>query len=296
MKKITLILTAALAAIAITACGGNKTENVETESAAQETSAQSGETASGSGDYTAVSLPEDYEQSFYEGDVSDYTGSFITVEGEDGPKKFDLEGADMSDQDITIVRGCYVEVSYADNAENGTYPADGISLLNDNEQLAQELDKDPVIYGKLQYMDVNELEIVDDAGRTVDFDNTISRTVSFSELKQGDDVVVTYAGTVFKDDTDDEESTGIFDGVPVAIKVVAADAVKTEDAEANYMEGMVSGIEGGNFILSTELADFNCTADEAIVSSLSEEEKVRAYYTGAMSDIVISVDKVEAVG
>ena len=295
MKKITLILAAAAAAFALTACGGNKTENVETESAAQETTAQENEASTG--DYTAVKLPEDYEQSFYEGDVTDYTGNFITVEGEDGAKKFDLEGADMSDQDITIVRGCYVEVSYADNAENGTYPADGISLLNDNEQLAQELDKDPVIYGKLQYMDVNELEIVDDAGRTVDFDNTISRTVSFSDLKQGDDVVITYAGTVFKDDTEaDEESTGIFDGVPVAIKVVAADAVKTEDAEANYLEGEVSGIDGDSFILSTEIADFNCSADESVVSGLSEEEKVRAYYTGSISDIVLSVDKVEAAG
>lgn len=290
MKKIALIIGIA-AMLALTACGGNKKENVQTEAAAQETTAA--ETTS-MGDYTAVSLPEEYEPAFYEGTVSDYTGTFITINGEDGEKKFDLEGAELPGEDALVMRGCYVEVSYADAAENGTYPADGLSLLNDNEQLAQEENRDPVIYGKLQVMDINELEIVDDAGRTVDFDNSISRVVSFSDLKEGDNVIVTYAGSVYKDEEDDSENSGLFDGAPVAIKIVAEDAAKTEDAEANYIDGTVSGIEGNRIDLSTEIADFNCEVeDEAMLADVAEEQHVRVYYTGSIADIVIAVEKLE---
>ncbi len=289
MKKIALIIGIS-AMLALTACGGNKKENVQTEAATQETTAA--ETTS-MGDYTQVSLPEEYEPAFYEGTVSDYTGNFITINGENGELKFDLEGAELP-EDTTIIRGCYVEVSYADAAENGTYPADGLSLLNDNEQLAQEENRDPVIYGKLQVMDINELEIVDDAGRTIDFDNSISRVVSFADLKAGDNVIVTYAGSVYKNEEDDSENSGVFDGAPVAIKIVAEDAAKTEDAEANYIDGTVSGIEGNRINLSTEIADFNCEVeDEAMLADVAEEQHVRVYYTGSIADIVIAVEKLE---
>ena len=50
MKKIALIIGIA-AMLALTACGGNKKENVQTEAAAQETTAA--ETTS-MGDYTSV--------------------------------------------------------------------------------------------------------------------------------------------------------------------------------------------------------------------------------------------------
>ena len=289
MKKLALIIGIA-AMTALTACGGNKKENVQTEAATQETTAAE---TTAMGDYTTVSLPKEYEPLFYEGTVSDYTGGFISVNGENGEMKFDLEGAELPSEDEPIIRGCYVEVSYADAAENGTYPADGLSLLNDNEQLAQEENRDPVIYGKLQVMDINELEIVDDAGRTIDFDNSISRVVSFSDLKAGDNVIVTYAGSVYKND-DGSEDGGVFDGTPVAIKIVAEDAAKTEDAEANYIDGTVSGIEGNRIVLSTEIADFNCeVTDEAMLADVAEEQHVRVYYTGSITDIVISVEKLE---
>ena len=289
MKKIAIILAIA-AAMALSACGSKNTENVETEAAQkQETSETKAET---SGDYNSATLPEEYEAEAYTGLVTDYNGSFITVSGENGEMKFDLEGVDMSEEEEPIIRGCSVEITYADAAEDGTYPADSLTLLNDNEQLAQEENRDPIIYGKLQVMDTNELEIIDDAGRTIDFDNAISRTVSFSELKEGDNVVVTYAGTIYKSD-DEEEEIGIFSNTPVAIKIVAEDAVKTEDAEANYIDGTVSGINGNTITLSTEIADFECNADEAIVSDVAEETHIRVYYTGALSDIVLGVEKIE---
>lgn len=295
MKKITLIFALAVTAAALTACGGKKTESTQTE-AAQEQSAEADAQSAPSGNYSEAKLPEEYEPEYYEGTITDYTGSYMTINGENGEMMFDLNSVDMSDQTEPFVRGCSVEITYADAAENGTYPAAEISLLNDNEQLAQEEDRDPVIYGKLQVMDVNELEIVDDAGRTVDFDNSISRTVSFSDLQAGDNVVVTYAGTVYKDaeETDDsEDSTGIFDDVPVAIKIVAEDALKTEDAEANYIDGTVSGINGTDLTLSTELSDFDFSADESMLSGVEEEKHVRVYYTGALSDIVITAEKIE---
>ena len=293
MKKITLILTVA-AAMALTACGGKNAENVQTEAAATSQAAEE-TTAEAVGDYTAVPLPEDYEQAFYEGLVTDYVGSYMTVSGADGEKKFDLNGADMSELDEPVIRGCYVEITYADAAENGTYPADGFALLNDNEQLAQEQDRDPYIYGKLQVIDINELEIVDDAGRTIDFDNSISRTVSFAELKPGDDVVITYAGSVVKNDDGSGDSTGIFGDIPVAIKIVAQDAVKTEDAEANYIDGTVSVIDGDTLTLSTALSDFDCRADASMLADVKEETHVRVYYTGALSDIVLVAEKIESI-
>ena len=143
-------------------------------------------------------------------------------------------------------------------------------------------------------MDINELEIVDDAGRTIDFDNSISRVVSFADLKAGDNVIVTYAGSVYKNEEDDSENSGVFDGAPVAIKIVAEDAAKTEDAEANYIDGTVSGIEGNRINLSTEIADFNCEVeDEAMLADVAEEQHVRVYYTGSIADIVIAVEKLE---
>lgn len=293
MKKLALIMTIT-ASVMLAACGSKDTENVETSAAAQETTAAAETEASGNvGDYSEASLPEEYEQEIFEGTVTDCGSNFITVEGESGTMAFDISAAGVDEIEEPIVRGCYVEVAYADAPAGNTYPADTVSLLNDNEQLAQEQDRDPVIYGKLQHIDVNELEIIDDTGRTVDFDNVISRSVSFAELAQGDDVIVTYAGTVDTVEDAEDEEAGVFDGIPVAIKVVAADAAKTEDAEANYIEGTVSSISGTDMILSTEIADLNCSASEDILSGVEEEQKVRVYYTGALSDIVVSVEKIE---
>ena len=290
MKKFTLGIMLA-AALALTACGGKNTENVQTEAASTE-QAQAETNADGSAEYSSASLPEEYDQVVYEGIVTDYTGDFMSVEGTDGVRKFDLSGADLSEQEDPIVRGCEVEVTYADKADGDTYPADGCTLLNDNEQLAQEEERDPYIYGKLRVMDVNDLEMIDDAGRTIDFDNSISRTVAFSDLKEGDEIIVTYAGSINAED-DDSDSNDLFSSTPVAIKIVAADAAKTEDAEANYIDGTVSGIDGDTIILSTELSDFECTADESIISDVSEETHIRVYYTGSLASRALSVDKIE---
>ena len=290
MKKFTLGIMLA-AALALTACGGKNTENVQTEAASTE-KAQAETNADGSVEYSSASLPEEYDQEVYEGIVTDYTGDFMSVEGTDGVRKFDLSGADLSEQEDPIVRGCEVEVTYADKADGDTYPADGCTLLNDNEQLAQEEERDPYIYGKLRVMDVNDLEMIDDAGRTIDFDNSISRTVAFSDLKEGDEIIVTYAGSINAAD-DGADSNDLFSSTPVAIKIVAADAAKTEDAEANYIDGTVSGIDGDTIILSTELSDFECTADESIISDVSEETHIRVYYTGSLASRALSVDKIE---
>lgn len=292
MKKFTFGLMLA-AALALTACGGKNTENVQTEAASTEQAkGETGTAAEGAVEYQTAELPEEYEQAAYEGIVSDYTGDFISIEGTDGVKKFDLSGADMSEQEEPIVRGCEVELTYADKADGDTYPADGCSLLNDNEQLAQEEERDPYIYGKLRVADVNDLEIVDDAGRTIDFDNSISRTVAFSDLKEGDEIIVTYAGSINSSD-DGGDTADLFSSIPVAIKIVAADAAKTEDAEANYIDGTVSGLDGNTIILSTELCDFECDADESMVSDVAEETHIRVYYTGSLASRSLVVTKIE---
>ncbi|MDO4960327.1 MAG: hypothetical protein Q4E57_00500 [Eubacteriales bacterium] len=307
MKKIALIAAFSLsAAVMLTACGGKQTENVQTESAAQSGPAGSSESAgTGAGPAAdaveetkpadggmapVVDLPEDYEQAFYEGLVTDYSGAVITVNDGSSSMSFDISRND-EDPDSPVVRGCYVEVSYADAPDNNIYPADGVAMINDAEQLAEAEHRDPVLYGTLQFMDVNELEIIDDAGRTISFDPVICRTVSFSELSQGAQVVVTYAGSIASDDADSE---GMFSGDPAAIKIVSADAVSSEDGAANYLEGSVSSITDGGFILSNAIGDFEFEASDSVMSSVSEEDHAKVYYSGALTDLVIVAERVEA--
>ncbi|MCR5161660.1 MAG: hypothetical protein K6C06_07815, partial [Lachnospiraceae bacterium] len=298
MRKSLLIVTMALsAAMMLTACGGKSTENVQTPAAATTaapaaqastaaaSSAPAGGPAADAIEETkpdtaeGVELPEEYEQLFFEGVVSSYAGSVITVDHEGSAMNFDISRYE-EDPDYPLVRGCYVEVSYADSPSNDIYPADNVSLLNDNEQLADLEMRDPVIYGKLQVLDINEIEIVDDAGRTVDFDGAIARKVSFAELQKGDDVIITYAGSISTDENDE----GVFSGLPFALKVVSADAAKTEDAMANYIDGTVSSVISGGIILSSPINDFECSGDPSVFEGIQEEQKVRVYYTGSISD------------
>ena len=234
-------------------------------------------------------LPEEYEPVLFEGIVTGYEGSVITVEGGEGTNSFDIS-RNEEDPDQPVIRGCYVEVSYADSPVNGVYPADSVSVLNDNEQLAEEQGRDPVIYGRLQYMDINEITIFDDAGRTIDFDGAIARSVSFGELGSGDEVAVTYCGSIHREETSGE---GLFGGVPFALKVVAMDALRSEEAQANYVEGTAGAISGGNMTLSTEIGDLECSADPAVYEGIAENDKIRVFYTGSLADIVLAVERVE---
>ena len=290
-KNKTLIILAFSSALALSACGGGNTENVQTQSAAQTESSAAGPEADAiqqTRPEAAVPLPDEFEPAFFEGTVTGHEGNILTVEKDGKTMSFDIS-RNTEDAENPIIRGCYVEVSYADAAENNIYPSDVVSILNDNEQLAEAEGRDPVIFGKLQFMDVNEIEITDDAGRTIEFDGAIARKVSFSDLLKGDDVAVTYCGSIVSG----EDSEGVFGGTPYALKVVSADAVKTEDAMENYIEGTVSAVSGGSMTLSNAINDFDCTGDEAVFSGIKEEDRVRIYYTGSLSDIVIKVVKAE---
>ncbi|MBQ8934652.1 MAG: hypothetical protein IJ061_10290 [Lachnospiraceae bacterium] len=300
MKKITLLAALAAAAV-LAACGSKQTENVPTQSAAPaetqaagpltDAIAESKPDVSAADTQVSVSLPEEYDQQFFEGVVSGYEGNVLTVDGTSS-MSFDISAVEEDDESL-IVRGCYVEVIYADAAESGVYPAEAVTVLNDNEQLAQQEERDPVIFGKLQYMDINEISLVDDAGRTLEFDGAIARKVSFGEIKPGDEVRITYAGTINKSEEAGDDA-GIFSGTPFALKVVALDALKSEDAEANYVDGVISTIDGTSMTLSSPITDFECSAaDASVFSGLAEEQKIRAYYSGSLTDIVLNITKVE---
>ena len=300
MRKMTF-MAALAAAILLSACGSKQTENVPTQSAAPAETQAAGPLAdavqeskpevSEQKTEVSVSLPEEYEQKFFEGVVSGYEGNLLTVDGS-ASMTFDIDGIE-EDAESPLVRGCYVEVIYADAPENDVYPAENVTVLNDNEQLAEQEERDPVIFGKLQYMDINEISLVDDAGRNLEFDGAIARRVSFGDIKPGEEVRITYAGSIFKDEEGGEDA-GVFSGTPFALKVVSMDALKSEDAEANYIEGVVSSIEGTSMTLSTAINDLECSAaDASVFSGVEEEQKIRAYYSGALTDIVLTITKIE---
>ena len=292
MKKTALLFTLILSAALFTACGSKQTENVQTEAASS--NAQAGPASDAIQEsrpaVSVAELPDEYEPQYFEGTVTAIDGVVITVSGDSSSMSFDVSRNETSDEN-PVLRGCYVEVSYADSPADSIYPADNVSILNDNEERAEQEDRDPVIYGTLQYLDANELVLIDDAGRSIDFDPIIARTVSFSELKGGEDVVITYCGSVYGND--DEDSSGAFNGLPVAIKIVSSDAVKSEEAEANYIDGVVSAVDSASMTVATEIADFEFECDDSMLKDIESDDAVRVFYSGQLSGITVKAEKIE---
>lgn len=285
MKKITAIMTVTALAFAVTACGG-KGEKVETE-AVETSAAQAAEESSG------IELPEDYEPQFFEGIVTNLDGSKITLTSDGTSMTFDMSKAEL-DENSTILTGSDVEVEYAE-AEDDVKPAVTVTLLMDIEQQAGVENRDPQIYGTLSTYDINDITIVDEAGVERTFDNQMSRMVAFNELKPGDTVVISYSGSILDDGEDDEDE--VF-SQPIAIKVVALDALDSEDAKANYFTGTVDSINAavGIVTIINEIAEFEVVASEDMIANLNEEEEVKVYYDGALSGLSVEATKIEKIG
>lgn len=292
MKKISAIVTLTALAFALTACGGsNKAENVQTEPAATNASA---EEAAGDENEEVIALPEDYEAQYFEGIVTAVKGNRLTLASDGKSMTFDITNADI-EGDSVLLTGCDAEAEYAE-VDGDVYPADMVTVLMDIEEQAAAENRDPEIRGILQIADINDITIIDESGTERTFDNQMSRTVSFSDLKAGDQVAITYCGTLF--DTEEDGSDGGSDfGEPIAIKVVAADALDSEDAKANYFTGTVdSAYENGIVSVANDVATFEVTADESIMNGISEEDQVKVYYDGALSGISVEAVKIEKIG
>lgn len=302
MKKRNLILAlTAVTVLGLAACGGKQTENVQTEAAttqaaAAEESAASAEETTAAEEETVSNLsllPEDYEEEYYDGLVVDTDGTVATLKGEDGSTMtFDITGAERND-DGFFMEGAYAEISYA-KLEGSDQPlALDVSVMMDIEQQAAIENRDPVLAGTVQLNDVNDLEIIDVNGVEHDFDNSMARSVSFNPIKAGDKVYVTYCGSLFNEDEEVDEENPITK--PITIKIVAADAVGSEEAEANYLTGQVDSVdaENGYFGLLTDAVTFEVSADEDVMAGIEEETYVKVYYEGALSGIAVDAVKVE---
>lgn len=289
MKKFKAVLAFTVLACALTACGGKKAENVETEPAS--TSAASEHEGKEDENADVVALPDEFEAEYFEGIVTSVKGNRLTLKNEDKTMTFDITNAEITG-DSALLTGCDAEAEYA-KVDGDVYPADMVTVLMDVEQQAASENRDPYIYGVLQFADINDITIIDDSGVERTFDNQMSRTVSFNELKAGDPVYVTYCGTVF----DEEEERGESEFTePIAIKVVAADAVESEDAKANYFIGTVdSSYQNGIVSVANDIATFEVTADESIMNGINEEDEVKVYYDGALAGISVEATKIEKV-
>lgn len=287
MRKFTAIMAVTLLAFAATACGDKKGENVETEAAATNAAGETENEA----DAEVIAIPEEYEAQYFEGIVKSIKGNRITLSADGTTMTFDKTNAEV-DGDSPLLTGSDVEAEYAD-VDGDVKPAATLTLLMDIEQQASIENRDPQIYGTVSSYDINDFTIIDDSGAERTFDNQMSRTVSFGELKSGDPVIISYAGQLL--DTDDEDGEDSF-SQPIAIKIVAADAVDSEDAKANYITGVVDSIDAdmGLMTLINDITSFEVTASSDLLKDFTEEEKVKVYYEGALSGISVDATNIEA--
>ncbi len=307
MKKRYLILALSLlTALALSACG-NKSENVQTqaaettaaaETAAAETTAAAAaetaetETVNAANQAVLDALPEDFDEEYFEGVVTAYDGSTATLKNDSGETmSFDLASAERYD-DGFFMEGAYAEIGYATLAD-GKVAALDLTVLQDIEQRAAIENYDPVICGTVQLNDINDLEIIDQNGVERDFDNSMARTVTFGQIKNGDKVYVYYVGSLFSEDEDVDEENSI--SKPITIKIVAEDALGSEEAQANYLYGEIDGIdrENGTLTLSTDSINFEVSVPEEMLEGIDEEDFIRVYYEGGLSGIMVDAVRIE---
>lgn len=291
MKKFTVIMAITVLALAATACGG-KGENVETEAATTGAASEAGSTEAVNEE--AIDLPEEYEAQYFEGIVTSVSGNRLTLSADGTTMTFDTTNADI-EGDSPILTGSDVEAEYAE-VDGDVKPAAAVTLLMDIEQQAAVENRDPEIYGTVSIYDINDFTIIDESGAERTFDNQMSRTVSFSELKAGDTVVISYAGSVLDDAEAEDDGDNSF-SQPIAIKIVALDAIDSEDAKANYFTGVVDGVsaEAGLMTVMNDLTSFEVSAASEMLNGIEEEQEVRVYYEGALSGISVEASKIEIV-
>ena len=301
MKRNVILVMSLIAALAVTACGSKQTENVQTQAATQaaaETQAAAAETKAAAeavalDEKVLAEIPEDFDEEYFEGVVTGYDGTIAELTNEDGTKmSFDISGSERLDEGL-FMEGAYAEIGYATLAD-GKVAALDVNLLMDIEQQASIEGRDPYIAGTIQFNDINDLELIDQNGVERDFDNSMARTVSFHDLKPGDKVYVTYVGSLLSEEEEDAE----YDEAnpirkPITIKIVAEDALGSEEATANYLTGQVDSISAGEIELMTDSIEFQISGPEDLFKDIAEEDFVKVYYDGALNGIMVDATEIE---
>ncbi len=294
MKKRTVLILFMAALCLLSACGSSSetqtgtTEEAQAEADETETE-ETEEDLSGALGGVVTDDGEYIEEEYVEGKLSFRDGDEIGILTDDGSTvSFNIANVELLPEDEEyFVEGCYVEAAYLD-APGATQPYDAtyvLVLMNLEEQASVE-NVNPVLYGTVGYIDINDLIVIDSNGNEITFDNSISRTVTFSNVSVGSQVRVTYMGSIFEEnqlpDDEDEDDTG--SGTPVALKIVTEDAANSEAALADFIEGPVSSV-GEDYVtvdMSYRSFTFNAAAD--VLAGVEQEQNVRVYYEGALSE------------
>lgn len=288
MKRFLVIFIAISLAIVLTSCGSSSQSEPDATGASS--------TESGAESLSMDESDDSGETLDVSGEVVSVDGSIVTVETEDGDEMaFDISEAEI-DGAAYIMRGSMADVTYEDTGSD-VYKALYYSVAMDIEQEANIENRDPVIYGTIESMDENEIVILDDTETERRFNNQMSRTIAFEDLKVGDYIAICYYGTIFNylEDEGEEYTSGTFTDLPVAFKLIGLDAVNTEDALANYVEGTVSSVYADSVEITNELTSFIFAADSSLLSGIEEEDRVRVYYEGAFGGIQTTASRIELV-
>ena len=296
MKRKLFIITLAAAVFALAACGSKENVNSpQTETTisggglpkAGEASPEDETTAP---ETTAHIFDEDAELNYTEGLVTEMADGIITVQTDDGSSlRFDISQAEREDNDWLLPTS-YVEVDYYGDLEPDVTFAYSVFVMNDFETNAMNNGVDPVLYGTVQSIDVNELDVRDYNGVLRTFNNMISRKVSFGDITEGTEVMVTYAGTLVEENQSTRDGGS---GEPIAIKIVAMDAAGSEEAALNYIEGTISTLYADAVEIDTSIDSYTFLGDASKLQGFAEGDDVKVYYTGSFGDRSLTLDKLE---
>ncbi|MDO4438105.1 MAG: hypothetical protein Q4B86_01465 [Eubacteriales bacterium] len=289
MKKSLLLVGVLAVSLAFAGCGKKEDTTSGSTEATTEAAKETGEAeqtvAEGNGELV--------EEAYFEGKVTELADGKITVVDLDGNAKTftGLDQAEIYAEGSALMQGCYVEIAFQEGDTAAEPKAIRVTVLMTNEEQAAEEGQDPYIYGKVKVMDENDLYIDDVNGVERVFDNSISRSVSFNGISVGSDVVVTYIGTLDKESqVDTEDGTGA--GTPIAVKIVAVDALTSEDAKKNEITGTVDTVEGGKLYLDTLPMSFEFSGDPSVFEGLEGEETVTVTYEGSLGNLAAEAKSV----
>ena len=310
-KKSVVIAIMMAAAVSAAACGkkqstqdasASSSVSASDASASAQESGSAGEgssTEAGASDVAAEETDADgnpVEEQYYDGVVQSMTATKLTVLSDEGETAvFDISKA-QRDSENELLPTAYVEVTYTGQASSTTpVPASEVAVMMTNEEQADQMGVDPVLYGTIQFIDQNDLIVNDINGVEHSFDNTISRTVTFSQAQAGSEVCVTYIGTLDKEaQKNNAEGSGA--GVPLALKIVTSDAYNSENAKENYITGVVNEVKDGVLTLDTSAETFEFTGDSSLFDGIQSDDKVNVYYNGAIGNRSVAATKVEKAG
>lgn len=273
MKKKYFAAAALALALGVTACSSKKADEAA-NTAAQTTEASSEETAE---EMTEEALEEDY---FY-GLVSAVEDKIITVADQDGLEaKFDISEAELTGAE-EIGEEDEVEVTFEGERSEDVTKAVHVDVIVSAAEAAAEAEAenaDETISGTIEKADDKSLTLAAEDG-TYTFNAIIAQKVTKDGIKEGAEADITFYGDL--EDTTD---------LPVATKIVTADAADTEDAKIMTLTGKAAEVGEDHLVLDTADPDntlFTFAGESGMFDGIQSGDTVTVIYEGTLTDRTI---------